>query len=380
MRTPRSSAHERRPTSPLGVAASCSLLLTGLHLCLPAVGEEAVALPPPPPRCEPVIHGVLWWVDPGTHGPKLVEILDAMERVGMNTLWILGPQAWLMDSKDTLLERIYAEADRRKWRVILTTSGIGDWYHRWDIPALIKTEEIDIPDLARRYGHHPSFFGWYINYEIYMEWDEKSRMIRRLYNRIGELTRQVTPKARLTISPFFLADKDHVRGDFRYATPDEYGQWWSETIRQAGIDVVMLQDSGAEHAECVDGPTRAAFFEAMRKACADRKAQLWGNVEMVEYRAKDWAEYGQRLKQYSASKQEYPWSFDMNRNAFKLDLASRYCTDIVSWGWEFWNPVLPQSQVGESKANYDAYKAYLKARPTTGPALPSAGKRSGDVR
>ncbi|HOW70020.1 MAG TPA: DUF4434 domain-containing protein [Phycisphaerae bacterium] len=357
-----------------GLVGSCLLLWPGFQLCSPAVGEEGAALPAP--RCEPVIHGVLWWVDPAAHGPKLLEILDAMDRVGMNTLWILGPQTWLIDPAAPLLERIYAEADRRRWRVILATSGMGDWYHRWDIPALVKTEEADITDLARRYGRHSSFFGWYINYEIYMEWDEKSRMIRRLYNRIGELTRQATPTAKLTISPFFLADKNHVRGDFRYATPDEYGRWWSETIRQAGIDVVMLQDSGAEHCECVEPSTRMAFLDAMRRAAVARGAELWGNVEMVEYRAKDWGEYGRRLRQHRASGTAYPWSFDMKRNALKLDLASRYCTDIVSWGWEFWNPALPQTEVGDSRASYAAYQEYLRTLPTTRPVEPQLKEKA----
>ncbi len=324
----------------------------------------------PPPQCRPLIRGVLWWIHPKVDGPKLTETLDAMGAVGMNLLWLLGTMPLVDDPDDTLLERIYTEADRRGWRVLIETSWVPEWYGPWDIPKLKALESRRIPLIARRYAHHRSFFGWYINYEIYMEWGETSRKIRDLYGHIGRLVRAATPKAKLSISPFFLADKDHVRADFRYATPDAYGAWWAETLRGAGIDIVMLQDSGAVHAECVTPRTRAAFFAAMQRACRAAGAELWGNVEMVEHRADDWADYGRKLRAYHAAGTPYPWSFDMARNAAKLDLASRFTTNIVSWGWEFWNPVNPRHEVSNSAANYRTYQRYVEAlrhRSTTRP-------------
>ena len=50
----------------------------------------------------------------------------------------------------------------------------------------------------------------------------------------------------------------------------------------------------------------------------------------------------------------------MRRNADKLDLASRFCTNLVTWGWEYWNPIAPQRGVGESIENYEAYRAYYR--------------------
>lgn len=354
-----------RPTRILCLA----VFLGAFGLSSPNALAESPILPPP--QCRPLIRGVLWWIHPKTDGPHLERTLDAMGDVGMNLLWLLGTMPLADDPDDTLLERIFAQADRHGWRVIIETSWVHEWYARWDIPALMELERKRVERITRRYAHHPSFWGWYINYEIYMEWGEKSRKIRTLYNHIGRLTRGATPAAKLTISPFFLADKDHVRADFRYATPAEYGDWWTETIRQAGIDVVMLQDSGAVHCECVTTATRVAFFRAMQRACEAGGAQLWGNVETVEHRAKDWSEYGRRLRHHRKQGTKYPWSFDMRRNAMKLDLASRFSTNIVSWGWEFWNPVRPQNDVGDSIANYRAYADYYRgvlAYSTTKPA------------
>jgi len=36
----------------------------------------------PPPQCEPLIRGVLWWVHPTVDGPRVREIFDAMDAVG----------------------------------------------------------------------------------------------------------------------------------------------------------------------------------------------------------------------------------------------------------------------------------------------------------
>lgn len=352
----------------------CTITMSGsLILAAQLIG---VGPPPgklthlPPRQCQPLISGVLWWIDPQTDPPRLDTILDAMDRAGMNLLWLLGTPELAADPDDTTLEKLFTEADRRQWRVIIETSCVPNWFVNWDLPTLKQADRRQVEQVAESYGHHPSFFAWYINYEIYMEWGERSEKIRELYRYIGELTRSATPRAKLTISPFYLADEQNIRGDFRYATPEEYGDWWTETIRQAGIDIVMLQDSGAVHCECVPVSTRAAFFAAMQRACQANGAELWGNVETVEHRAADWDGYARRLERHRAAGTDYPWSFDMARNAIKLDLASRFSTNIVSWGWEYWNPVRPQSQVGESVANYRAYLAYhdaVIARPATRP-------------
>ena len=312
-------------------------------------------------KCEPTISGVLWWLHPHREGPHVEAIIEAMADVGMDLLWIISSNEFMTRRDNPILGRIFDEADQRGWRVILTTSSNGGWYANWDIPALKEIEERNIRALAGMYAHRPSFYGWYINYEIYMEWDERSRKIRDLYNHIGRLTRTITPQAKLTISPFFLVDKDQLRGDFRYAEPDEFGAWWAETLKQSGIDIVMLQDSGELHCKCVPIETRVAFIRAMKQACRAADAELWGNVETVEVPAADMEEYARDIELYRNPPDTSVWSFDMDRNALKLDLASRLTTNIVSWGWEFWNPVLPQTVVGDSRENYAAYKAYYEA-------------------
>ena len=54
---------------------------------------------------------------------------------------------------------------------------------------------------------------------------------------------------------------------FPRVSPTEYAAWWEETLRQTKIDVVMLQDSGAEHLGFFTLADREPFFAAMQTAC-----------------------------------------------------------------------------------------------------------------
>lgn len=134
----------------------------------PSPGRAADAVGLPSPQCAPLIRGVLWWIDPKVDGPRLIEVLDAMEAVGMDVLWLFGTMELAADPDDRLLERIYAQADRRNWRVIIETSWVYEWYGPWNIAALKEIERKRVALITRRYAHHRSFFAWYINYEIYM--------------------------------------------------------------------------------------------------------------------------------------------------------------------------------------------------------------------
>ena len=59
------------------------------------------------------------------------------------------------------------------------------------------------------------------------------------------------------------------------------------TIRR-GIDIVMLQDSGAEHLSFFTLAEREAFYKAFYNACRRTGKELWGNIETAEILARDW--------------------------------------------------------------------------------------------
>ncbi len=98
------------------------------------------------------------------------------------------------------------------------------------------------------------------------------------------------PRKPVTLSPFFILDREKVFGDFRYATPEEYAQFWTGLIRRSGFDIIMLQDSG-EHFSYVTNEQRRPFFAAMQSACMAAGAGLWGNVETAEFECPSIEEY-----------------------------------------------------------------------------------------
>ena len=64
------------------------------------------------------------------------------------------------------LERIYTLADAREMKVIIDLPQ-GGWYGKApNADDVIATVTRVARDLHRRYGHHASFYGWYLNYEI----------------------------------------------------------------------------------------------------------------------------------------------------------------------------------------------------------------------
>ena len=142
--------------------------------------------------------------------------------------------------------------------------------------------------------------------------------------------------------------------------PDDYSQYWAALIHRAGLDIVMLQDSG-EHFSYVTNEMRRPFFQAMQRACREGGAQLWGNVEVAEFDCPSKEEFVRRYgKIHHSAVKNAPWRpVRLPRLREKLELAAEYCQDIVTWGYqEFCRPLL-----GEAAKNwYAAYKTYAAAQ------------------
>ena len=284
-----------------------------------------------------------------------------------------GPQRE-MDQRTDVLEMIYAIADKKGMRVIsdLNMSG-GRWHERISADSMEEQTKRYISAYHARYGQHPSFRGWYLNNEISpikTTETEKSGFWRKVWKAVVDECHKVRPGSVVTISPFFLLDKDGLRG-FEYLAPSENEEWWGTTLSATGIDILMLQDSG-EHLGFFSLTERAPFFEAFARACKKAGTKLWINVETGQVDARDWPEAVTMEK----NKQK-KWEFThINWLAQKLELASEYGEGIVNWGYyPFMNPAGKamgpyindvdgqQIDYNNQKEAYEAYKAYYKTIP-----------------
>lgn len=279
-----------------------------------------------------------------------------------------------------VLEMIYSIADELNMKVMcdIDLRG-GDLYQKSTVEELTQNSDKYIEAYYKQYGHHTSFWGWYLNNEINPIENsdhEQSAFWRTIWKSIVDKCHAVAPGTKTTISPFFLLDKESLRG-FKYQEPKEYEEWWYHTMKESGIDILMLQDSGAEHLSFYTLDDRRPFFQAFANACRKAGKEFWVNVETGQVEAKDWPHALKMEKEFNRD-----WAFtEMDWLKQKMDLAAEYGTGIINWGYyPLMTPAKEHSvltiqdidgqpvDLSKRKANYDAYKAYVQTVSETIPA------------
>lgn len=287
--------------------------------------------------------------------------LDQQARIGFDLLWLVNTPNMLRSETDTAsLQSLMDLCAKRKVRVILDAGCPEMWYTNLDIEHAIKVCAEQTVSVGDRFKGHPAFFAWYVPQEIYMTWPDEPMhaYIEKLYPALVKQCKQAADLP-VTVSPFFILDRDKVFGDFRYAEPREYERYWTKLIKRSGLDVVMLQDSG-EHFSYVTNEQRRPFFEAMAAACASAGAGFWGNVETAEYVCESKEEFVRRFGRvhHSAAKGLEWRPVPIERLKEKLELASEYCENIVTWGYrEFCRPQTSEA----ARKWYDDYRAYVRS-------------------
>lgn len=268
------------------------------------------------------------------------------------------------------LEMIYSIADEMNMKVIcdFNLSG-GGYYGKYAARDLVSRCDEYIKLYYNSYGHHSSFWGWYINTEINPLTKvnlSKSTFWRELWKGVTASCHKVAPNSKVTIAPFFIMDKEKRRG-FSYIEPEEYTDWWYETLKETDIDILMMQDSGAEHLSFFTLGDREVFYKAFAAACRKAGKEFWADIETGEIVANNWDE---AISMESSNTQV--WRFTpIDWLQEKLELAAQYCTGIVNWGYyPYMDPneghsILTVQGSGMDnatrQANYNAYLNYQKS-------------------
>lgn len=325
-----------------------------------------------PGRTPPLMCGTLWWLSDSAETPwtreKLEEAVAAQQAVGFDLLWILNMPALFAPATAEngstpprdLPGMLYEIADAHGMRVIADLPK-GGWYGKTKAADMAAEMTAFAKAYHARYGAHPSFHGWYLNHEINPiapEDTEQTAFWRAVWRETAAACHAIAPGSIVTISPFFLLDRDRKRG-FVYQTPEEYGAWWEATLRETGIDVLMLQDSG-EHLSFFTIEDREPFWRATAEACHKAGAAFWLNVESGEAVTNGWDHFVAKETQGGV-----PWRFTpMPWLAQKLEAAARYADAIVNWGYfPYMNPhPWSGAEIPGQREAYEAYKAYYESR------------------
>ncbi|HSV72135.1 MAG TPA: DUF4434 domain-containing protein [Chthonomonadales bacterium] len=314
-------------------------------------------------RCAPLICGALRQWDSafatreGAAGWRR-ELADE-RALGFNLLWLgnIAP-AIAPGAPAGGLEVALDACAEMGFGAILDAGSTPSWWTTLDAQAERRHVAAHVHEVARRCGQHPAFLGWYVPHEIYQAWDRKGAYIDEVYPAFVATCREATPGKLVTVSPFFFLDRDRVIGDFRYAEPEEYRDYWARLLRRSRFDVVKLQDSG-HHMSFITMEQRRPFFAAMREACRIGGARLWGNVEAAEFEIASVEEYIRRFgRVHHSTVRDAPWrAVPICRLEEKLRLAAEYSERIVSWGYnEFGRPHLGP----KARAWYEDYRRYVR--------------------
>lgn len=324
------------------------------------------------------LMGCLWWVSPGRESGTFdlnVAELDAMQGLGMKLVVLNGPYIGQTPppNREDPTEKLFQAGDRRGLTFFVDTVASPQWWSKPDPAAELARTRERIQQLHSRYGHHPSFGGFYVPYEVYVMWGAQRELIRTLYRGVAASCKQVAPAKPVLISPFFILDREGVLGDFRWAAPSEYEAFWTEVLDGSCVDIVALQDRG-EHLSCYADAQCAPFFAAMRSACAATGKQLWANVEIGELEVTSTTDYVARFGRkthVNDPKTQPSWrGVPPDKFMAKLRFVRRYTPTAIVWGYrEFVRPSLGTSQA----EIYSGYRARLAPSP---PAFVPAKEKS----
>lgn len=168
------------------------------------------------------------------------------------------------------IEAVLTAADRHGVKFFIGSGFYGDWTSETTIqdPVAGRQRLQAMGELASRYGHHRSFYGWYWPDEAFLNPYFAPEFLPYV-NAMSREARRLKPGGPIMIAPY---------GTRVAAADDAY-------VRQLDamdVDIVAYQDEvGVRKSRVTETP---AFYAKLRKA-HDRagKAKLWADVEVFEF-------------------------------------------------------------------------------------------------
>ncbi|MBL8049072.1 MAG: DUF4434 domain-containing protein [Chthonomonas sp.] len=218
----------------------------------------------------------------------------------------------LLPIYEDLGEMFYSLADEYGLKVFLGTYDSG--YH-WVRRTWWKEVEINqafIDEAVARYGHHPSFAGWYLTHET----GKNDAHIIDLFNHIGRHCR-AAKDVPVLISPYPQGAKQ--LGENAFTLEESFEHWnriFSET--QGAFDICAFQDGQVHYQELPH------FIDGIAELAKKFGITLWSNLESFD--------------------RDMPIKFppaDWRYLRFKMEAASRVAEKIITF--EFPHFVSPHS-------------------------------------
>jgi hypothetical protein len=162
-------------------------------------------------------------------------------------------------------------ADKHNVGLFISNDFFGDWTNLKEMfgdPGVRRRRLQGMEELARRYGHHKSFIGWYWPNEACIQGCFAEEFVQYV-NACSAEARKLTPRTKILIAPYGTRQ---VRADETYL----------RQLERMDVDIVAYQDEvGVKKTQVPELP---GFYEALRKV-HDKVPQraLWADVEVFDF-------------------------------------------------------------------------------------------------
>ncbi len=171
------------------------------------------------------------------------------------------------------LEAVMTACDKYGVKVFLSNDYTNETtFEETLTPENTKKRYTIIEELAAKYSHHPSFYGWYWAWEAYICPLFNEEFVK-YFNDSTAFARKLTPKAKYLTAPY---------GTKNAVCTDEY----CRQIARLDTDIIAYQDTVGCFA--MDCEQSARAFETLRKA-HDKVPEraLWADVETFAWEGPD---------------------------------------------------------------------------------------------
>ncbi|MBV9085514.1 MAG: DUF4434 domain-containing protein [Acidobacteriaceae bacterium] len=176
---------------------------------------------------------------------------------------------WRLACSDPI-DTVLSAADKYNVKFFIGGGFYGDWADPKIVsdPIAARKRLQAIEELAKLYGHHRSFYGWYWPNEAFINPYYSNEFIQYV-NACSKAARQLMPGARILIAPY---------GTRVAAADDKY----VKQLESMDVDIVAYQDEVGVRKSTVE--ETAVFYERLHKAHTRvPKAAIWADVEIFEF-------------------------------------------------------------------------------------------------
>jgi hypothetical protein len=233
----------------------------------------------------------------------------------------------LLPVYDDLAELFFSLADEIGLKVFFGTYDSGHYWQKRTWWREVEINQAFLDEVVERYGHHPSFAGWYLTHET----GKNHAHIIELFNGIGNHCRQLKDVP-ILISPYPQGSKqpgEHA------LTLDESFDHWNRIFEatQGAFDIVAFQDGQVDYEEL------PRFQEGIRELGDRYGLTIWANVESFD--------------------RDMPIKFpptDWRKLRFKLETAAQSAEKIITF--EFAHFMSPHSCYPAAHRLFDRYREY----------------------